>query len=51
MVFGVAAVSVIAALVTSAYVAYERLGGGVKRHAELVETLARIEQRLDALER
>jgi voltage-gated potassium channel len=53
MAFGVAAVSVITALVTSAFVAFqrERLGGDVQRHHELVETLARIERRLDALER
>ena len=53
MVFGVAAVSVLTALVTSAFVAYERerIGGDVQRHQELVETLARLEKRLDALER
>jgi voltage-gated potassium channel len=53
MLFGVAAVSVITALVTSAFVTYqrERMGAEAARHEELRESLARIEQRLDALER
>jgi voltage-gated potassium channel len=53
MVVGVAAVSLITALVTSSFITFQqgRTGGELDRHHELVETLARIEQRLDALER
>jgi len=53
MFAGIASVSIVTALVTSAVVTYQqrRLGGEVERHRELVETLARIEQRVDALER
>lgn len=43
MVFGVAAVSVITALVTSAFVAFqrERVGGDVQRQQELLDALER----------
>ena len=53
MVFGVASVSLITALVTSSFITYQqkRSGGEVERHQELVEALARLEKRLDALER
>ena len=53
MLFGVAAVSVITALVTSAFVTYqrERIGAEGARHEELLAKLAAIEQRLDALAR
>ena len=53
MIFGVAALSLITALVTSAFVTYQqrRLGHEAERHQELVEMLARIEGRLDMLER
>jgi voltage-gated potassium channel len=53
MLFGVAAVSVITALVTSAFVTYqrERIGAEAARHEELREILARVESRLEALER
>lgn len=53
MLFGVAAVSVITALVTSAFVTYqrERIGAETARHEELLGVLARVEKRLDALER
>jgi voltage-gated potassium channel len=52
MFAGIASVSIVTALVTSAVVTYQqrRLGADVERHRELVETLARIEQRLDRLE-
>jgi voltage-gated potassium channel len=53
MVVGVAAVSLITALVTSSFITFQqgRTGGELDRHHELVESLSRIEQRLDALER
>ncbi len=51
MLFGVAAVSVITALVTSAFVTYQRERIEIARHEELLDVLARIEKRLDALER
>ena len=52
MFASVATVSFTTAVVTAAFVGYQqrRMGGEAERHAELVETLARIEQRLDALE-
>ena len=52
MVFGVASVSLITALVTSSFMTYQqrRSGGELDRHQQLVEALTRIEQRLDALE-
>jgi len=52
MVLGVASVSLITALVTSSFITYQqrRTGGELDRHQELVESLARIERRLDALE-
>ena len=52
MVFGVASVSLMTALVTSSFVTYQqrRSGGELERHQELVESLERIEQRLDALD-
>lgn len=53
MVFGVAAVSLITALVTSSFITYQqkRAGGELERHQALLDALARIEQRLDRLER
>lgn len=52
MIFGVASVSLITALVTSSFITYQqtRSGGELERHQELRDALARIEQRLDALE-
>jgi voltage-gated potassium channel len=53
MMFGVAAVAVITALVTAVFIAYQqrRLGYDAERHIELLAALERVEQRLDALER
>jgi voltage-gated potassium channel len=53
MVFGVAAVSLITALVTASFFAYQqrRLGPETERHAELLGTLERVERRLEQLER
>ena len=53
MMFGVAAVSVITALVTAVFIAYQqrRLGQDAERHTELIAALERVEQRLAALER
>ncbi len=53
MLFGVAAVSFTTAVVTSAFVAYQqrRLSGESERHHELLETLERVERRLEGLER
>jgi len=53
MVFGVASVSLITALVTSSFITYQqrRSGGELERHQELLEALARIEQRLDTPDR
>ena len=53
MMFGVAAVSVITALVTAVFISYHQRqrGPDTERHQELVDTLTRIERRLDALER
>ena len=53
MLFGVAAVSVITALVTSAFVTYqrERMGAETERHEQLLDLLRRVEGRLEALER
>ena len=52
MFASVATVSFTTAVVTAAFVGYQqrRLSGDAERHLELVETLSRIEQRLDALE-
>ena len=52
MLFGVAAVSFTTAVVTSAFVAYQqrRLSGEAERHREVLETLERVERRLEALE-
>ena len=53
MFASVATVSFTTAVVTAAFVGYQqrRLGGDLERHQELRETLARIEKRLDSLER
>ena len=53
MFVSVATVSLVTAVVTAGFVAFQqrRLSGEVERHQELRETLARIETRLDALER
>lgn len=52
MVFGVASVSLITALVTSAFITYQqrRSGGEVARHEELRASLSRIEERLERIE-
>jgi voltage-gated potassium channel len=53
MFASVATVSLTTAVITAAFVGYQqrRLGGEAERHQELVETLSRIERRLDGLER
>ena len=53
MVFGVAAVSLLTAIVTASFIAFQqrRLGPERERHEELLATLARLEQKIDALER
>jgi voltage-gated potassium channel len=53
MFFSVATVSLVTAVVTAGFVAYQqrRLSGEVERHAELLDALHRIERRLDRLER
>jgi voltage-gated potassium channel len=53
MFASVATVSLVTAVVTAGFVAFQqrRLSGDVERHAELRAALERIEQRLDALER
>jgi hypothetical protein len=50
MVVGVGAVSLITALVTSSFITFQqhRAGGELDRHQELLDALARIEQRLEA---
>ena len=52
MVFGVASVSLITALVTSSFITYQqrRAGGELDRHQQLLDVLERIEGRLDSLE-
>ena len=52
MFASVATVSLTTAVVTASFVSYQqrRLGGEAERHVELVETLARVEKRLDAIE-
>ena len=53
MFASVATVSFTTAVVTAAFVGYQqrKLGGDRERHEEILEKLARIEQRLEALER
>ena len=53
MVFGVASVSLITALVTSSFITYQqrRTGGELERYEELRESLEPIEQRLDSMNR
>jgi voltage-gated potassium channel len=53
MFVSVATVSLVTAVVTAGFVAFQqrRLSGDVERHQELRDALHRIEQRLDALER
>jgi voltage-gated potassium channel len=53
MFVSVATVSLVTAVVTAGFVAYQqrRLGGETERHEELREALRRIEKRLDALDR
>jgi voltage-gated potassium channel Kch len=52
MVFGVASVSLITALVTSSFITYQerRAGGELDRHQQLVDALERIDSRLTELE-
>jgi voltage-gated potassium channel len=52
MFVSVATVSLVTAVVTAGFVAYQqhRLSGEAERHQELREALARIEQRLDAID-
>jgi voltage-gated potassium channel len=53
MFASVATISFTTAVVTAAFISYQqrRLGHDTERHQELLDALARIEQRLDALER
>jgi voltage-gated potassium channel len=53
MFVSVATVSLVTAVVTAGFVAYQqrRLSGETERHEELREALRRIEKRLDALDR
>jgi voltage-gated potassium channel len=53
MFASVATVSLTTAVITASFVGFQqrRLGHDLERHQELLETLARIEQRLEALER
>jgi voltage-gated potassium channel len=53
MFVSVATVSLVTAVVTAAFVAYQqrRMSGEVERHRELRDALTRIEKRLDAIER
>jgi voltage-gated potassium channel len=53
MFVSVATVSLVTAVVTAGFVAYQqrRLSGEAERHAELRDALHRIEKRLDVLER
>ena len=53
MFVSVATVSLVTAVVTAGFVAYQqrRLSGEAERHAELRDALHRIERRLDRLER
>ena len=53
MIFGVASVSLITALVTSSFMTYQqhRSGGELDRHQELLDALAQVEARLDAMNR
>ena len=53
MIFGVASVSLITALVTSSFITYQqrRTGGELERYQQLQDALERIEQRLDAIDR
>lgn len=53
MFASVATVSLTTAVVTASFVAFQqrRLGGEAERHQELRESLARIEKRLETLER
>lgn len=53
MFVSVATVSLVTAVVTAGFVAYQqrRLSGETERHQELRETLARIEERIETLER
>ena len=53
MFVSVATVSLVTAVVTAGFVAYQqrRMSGEVERHQELRDALLRIEKRLDAIER
>jgi voltage-gated potassium channel len=53
MFVSVATVSLVTAVVTAGFVAYQqrRLSGDAERHQELREALARIEKRIETLER
>ena len=53
MIFGVASVSLITALVTSSFITYQqrRTGGELERYQQLQDALERIEQRLVAIDR
>lgn len=53
MFASVATVSLTTAVITASFVGFQqrRLGHDLERHQELVETLTRIERRLEALER
>jgi voltage-gated potassium channel len=53
MFASVATVSLTTSVVTASFVSFQqrRLGGETERHQELLDTLARVEQRLDAIEK
>jgi voltage-gated potassium channel len=53
MFASVATVSLTTSVVTASFVSFQqrRVGGETERHQELLDTLARVEQRLDAIEK
>lgn len=53
MFASVATISFTTAVVTAAFISYQqrRLGHDIQRHRELLDAVARVERRLDALER
>jgi voltage-gated potassium channel len=53
MFAGIASVSLVTAIVTSAFVTYQqrRLGGDAERHQELLGALAQVDRRLESIER
>jgi voltage-gated potassium channel len=53
MFAGIASVSLVTAIVTSAFVTYQqrRLGGDAERHQELLGALEQVDRRLESIER